>query len=195
MAGGPREQNSVNVYAGTDTEQAIGTLAAEIAEELDIGGPVSALTARLAGILEAALGSNAFVPAFAGHESSVELWRDPQRGFVIQGSIHKPAHVTPAHDHAEAWAVYGMYRGQTGFRLYDRGEDAGPRLARLTLVDERIATPTTVIVVAPGQVHENWNPTNDFSWNIVVRPRPLSDVWRRSFDTATGTYRTMRRPG
>jgi hypothetical protein len=44
-----------------------------------------------------------------------------------------------------------MYRGQTGFRLYDRGEDDGPRLARLKMVDERIATPPMVIVATPAK--------------------------------------------
>ena len=174
---------------------AIESLAACIVAEVDIGGTVPALCARIAAILGDALTSDAFEPMFAGHDKSFVAWHDPVRGTIINASVHQPAHRTPAHDHAEAWAVYGAYRGRTAFRTFDRGDDIAPGIASLTLVDDRVIEPPDVTIIQPGQVHENYNAGRAVAWNLVVRTRPLDACWRRSFDLATGAYRTMRRTG
>ena len=172
---------------------ALAPLAQAVAAELDAGGPPDALCARLARALAVALRDEALAAVFAGRTRSFEAWRDPERSFVLHASVHAPGHRTPPHDHAEAWAVYGMYRGETAFRLFDRGDDRAPGIARLALQDERVAQPGEVAVVLPGQVHENWNPAGVEAWNVVIRPRPLGDVWRRGFDVETGAYRPLRR--
>ena len=174
---------------------ALDALIATVATELDAGGPIPAVCERLAHALTAALRSDDFVPLFSGRDASFVLYRDPDRGFIVNASVHQPRHRTPAHDHAEAWAVYGMYRGETAYRLFDRGDDAAPGVASLTLREDRVGASGDVSIVLPGQVHENWNPGDRVSWNIVLRPRPLAEVWRRSFDTETGRYRPMRRAG
>jgi predicted metal-dependent enzyme (double-stranded beta helix superfamily) len=171
-------------------------LATAVAAQLDAGGPIPALCERLRVVLADALRSEAFVALFTGRERSFEAYRDPHRGFVIHASVHKPGHRTPGHDHAEAWAVYGMYRGVTAYRLFDRGADRAPGLASLRLLEEeRAAPPGSVAVVLPGQVHENWNPGDELAWNLVLRPRPLAELWRRAFDVETGRYHPMRRAG
>lgn len=179
-----------------DTEfghRSFAPLAVEIAAQLDAGGPPAALCARLAATLARHLHDDAMAAGFAGRDRSFVGWRDPARSFILHCSVHAPGHRTPPHDHAEAWAVYGMYRGATASRLFDRGDDRATGIANLSLVEERVAQPGEVAVVMPGQVHENWNPGTDEAWNVVIRPRPLSDVWRRAFDLESGAYHPMRR--
>ncbi len=172
---------------------ALAPHAAAITAQLDIGGAPAPLCARLATVLQEALRDDTLAEVFSERERSFEAWRDPQRGFVLHASIHRPGHRTPAHDHAEAWAVYGMYRGQTAYRLFDRGEDRAPGIATLTLREERITEPPEIAIVLPGQVHENWNPSDAPAWNLVIRPRPLSELWRRAYQLENGAYHPMRR--
>ena len=86
-----------------------------------------------------------------------------------------------------------MYRGHTAYRLFERGDDAAPGVATLSLLEERIAEPPEIAIVLPGQVHENWNPSDKPAWNLVIRPRPLAELWRRTYDIESGTYHPMRR--
>ncbi|MBA2577163.1 MAG: hypothetical protein H0V05_11080 [Euzebyaceae bacterium] len=44
-------------------------------------------------------------------------------------------------------------------------------------------------MVQPGEVHRIFNPAEHMTYNIVVRPRPLCEVWRRRFDHESGEYR------
>ena len=176
------------------TAPALEALTSAVAAELDVGGPIAALCERLARILRVTLLSDGLVPLFAGRERSFVLYQDPHRGFIVNASVHAPGHRTPGHDHAEAWAIYGMYRGRTAYRLFDRDVDLSPGVASLRLVEERVAEPPAVAIVLPGQVHENWNPDAEgTSWNIVLRPRPLGELWRRAFDCETGRYHPTRR--
>lgn len=173
---------------------AIEGLGARIVREVDAGGAIPALCERIAAIVREELATDAFNDLFAGRDRSFVAWHDRQRGTIINASVHQPGHRTPAHDHAEAWAVYGAYRGPTAFTTFDRGPDTAPGIASLVLIDERVLEPPSVAIVLPGQVHANWNAGDDVVWNLVVRTRPLDDCWRRAYDTATGAYRTMRKP-
>lgn len=170
---------------------ALTALAAAIAAELDIGGTPAVVCDRLAPILSRALATDDLAPLFVGRDKSYEAYRDPKRGFLLHASVHAPQHLTRAHDHAESWAVYGMYRGKTAYRLYERGLDAAPGLATLGLLREAVAERGEVAIVLPGQVHENWNPSDEVSWNLVIRPRPLRELWRRTYDPTSGAYRPL----
>ena len=173
---------------------AIESLGASIAIEVDAGSAIPGLCSRIATLLETALASARFDELFAAHDRSFVAWQDPLRGTIINASVHRPGHRTPAHDHAEAWAVYGAYRGRTAFHTFDRGADVGPGVATLIAADERVLEPPSVAIVLPGQVHENWNAGEAPAWNLVVRTRPLDACWRRAFDITSGSYWTMRRP-
>lgn len=143
--------------------------------------------------MDAAIRNGLLDPVFAGQSGSFNAYRDPDRGFVIDGSIHQPGYAGRAHDHGESWAVYCTVRGATGYRLYDRGEDSADGVASLVLRTDDPGVAPHVAVVLPGQAHENRNPGTEPSWNLVIRPRPNRDVWRRVYDPATGRYHPMRR--
>jgi len=157
---------------------------------LDVGGTHDEVSARLAELLERCLRGGAGIEAiFAGREQSFLAHRDERRQFVLQASILPPGHHTPAHDHGESWAVYGCYRGETTYRRFRRAEEPEPGRTRLEVVRDEVVAPGHVDVVPAGQVHEVDNPSATTpTWNLVIRPRPLAQVWRRGYDVGTGAY-------
>jgi predicted metal-dependent enzyme (double-stranded beta helix superfamily) len=128
---------------------------------------------------------------FAGRERSFLAHRDELRHFVLQASVLPPGHHTRAHDHGESWAVYGCFRGQTRYRRFLRAEEPAPGRTRLEVVRDEVVTPGSVDVVPAGQVHEVVNPGDSATWNVVIRPRPLAQVWRRAYDVGAGTYEPL----
>ena len=157
-----------------------------MAVEIAVGGPIDRLCARLAPVLTEALMDGGIDAVFAGASKSFVAHRE--HGFLLHASVHAPEHHTRAHDHAEAWAVYGIAGGQTAYRLYVRGIDRAPGVATLALVREHVATRGETAIVLPGQVHENWNPGETLAWNLVIRPRPLGDLARRRYIPESGVY-------
>lgn len=163
-------------------------LVEEVAGVLDTGGDLDVVTAGIVAALAGALQRDDLVPLFAGRDRSFEAFVDRRRHFVVHCSVHAPGHVTEAHDHGEAWAVYGVVRGRSRYRRFRRGGDLRAGLATLVEArDEEIVRGQTD-VVAPGQVHLVANETTEPAWNVVVRPRPLAQVWRRRFDLSSGAY-------
>jgi len=85
---------------------------------------------------------------------SRELYRDPERGFIQMGHIHKQGHGNKPHDHGPCWVVYGSYQGVTEITTYKRTDD-GSREGLAKLERERLdrLTPGVVIPYLPGEIH------------------------------------------
>jgi len=163
-------------------------LTAAVADVLDIGGDVDVVTSRIAAVMTEALQGEDLLPLFVGRQKSFAAFADPQRHFIVHCSVHRPGHLTEAHDHGEAWAVYGVVRGRSRYRRYRRDEDVAR--GRAGLVGERDAEllPGQTDIVQPGHVHLIANETVEPVWNLVVRPRPIEEIWRRRYDLSSGTY-------
>jgi predicted metal-dependent enzyme (double-stranded beta helix superfamily) len=155
---------------------------------LDVGGTHETVTARLAGLLERCLAGAGLEALFAGAGRSFLAHHDERRQFVLQASVLPPGHHTPAHDHGESWAVYGCFRGVTRYRRFVRTGEPEPGRTGLEVVRDELVAPGAVDVVPAGQVHEVVNPGDSVTWNLVIRPRPLAQVWRRAYDVETGAY-------
>jgi predicted metal-dependent enzyme (double-stranded beta helix superfamily) len=166
----------------------LARLVEAVSDVLDTGGDLHVVTAGIVAAMTGALQREELVPLFAGRDRSFEAFADPRRHFVVHCSVHAPGHLTEAHDHGEAWAVYGVVRGRSRYRRFRRGGDL--RAGWATLLDERDEeiVPGQTDVVAPGQVHLVANESTEPAWNVVVRPRPLAEVWRRRFDLSSGAY-------
>lgn len=168
--------------------EGLNRLTEAVAAVLDTGGEVDVVTARVASAMAEELQRADLLPLFEGRQKSFAAYVDPLRHFIVHCSVHRPGHLTEAHDHGEAWAVYGVLRGRSRYRRFRRDDDVAPGTA--TLVCERDAelVPGQTDVVRPGHVHLIGNETDEPAWNVVVRPRPIEEVWRRRYDLGSGAY-------
>lgn len=91
------------------------------------------VTARVAGVIGEVLRDADLLPLFAGRQKSFVAFADRRRQFVVHCSVHRPGHLTEAHDHGEAWAVHGVVRGRSRDRRYRRVDDVAPSRAALVL--------------------------------------------------------------
>jgi predicted metal-dependent enzyme (double-stranded beta helix superfamily) len=166
----------------------LSTLVEAVPDVLDAGGSVDVVTGRIASELSQVIAGPGLEELFAGKQKSYTAFVDPQRHFIVHCSVHHPGHLTEAHDHGEAWAVYGVVRGVSRYRRFSRQPDTAPNTAALDCVRDEELTPGQIDVVSPGEVHLIGNETDEMALNVVVRPRPIEDVWRRRFDLSTGAY-------
>lgn len=174
--------------AAADGDGGLRRLTGAVAEILDVGGDIDLVTSRLAGAMSEALHREDLLPLFAGREKSFAAYVDPQRHFIVHCSVHRPGHLTEAHDHGEAWAVYGVVRGHSRYRRFRRDDDVAPGRAALVCERDAVLVPGQTDVVRPGHVHLIGNETAEPAWNVVVRPRPIEEVWRRRYDLHSGAY-------
>lgn len=163
-------------------------LSAMVESVLDRGGGLEMVTSGLVAALSAATTDGDLSTLFQERKSSYTAYADPARHFIVHCSVHAPGHITEAHDHGEAWAVYGVVRGRSRYRKFDRGSDPEPGRALLSCTRDDELEPGQTDVVLPGQVHLVANETTAPAWNLVLRPRPISQVWRRRFELESGEY-------
>jgi len=166
----------------------LSTLVEAVSDVLDTGGTLDVVTGRIAAELRQVIAGPGLDELFAGKQKSYTAFADPRRHFIVHCSVHHPGHRTEAHDHGECWAVYGAVRGVTRYRRFARQPDAAPSIAALECVRDEELTPGQIDVVSPGEVHLLGNETDEMALNVVVRPRPVEEVWRRRFDLSTGAF-------
>jgi predicted metal-dependent enzyme (double-stranded beta helix superfamily) len=159
-----------------------------VAAVLDAGGDGEVVVARIAAAMADELQRPDLLPLFAGRRKSFAAHVDPLRHFIVHCSVHRPGHLTEAHDHGEAWAVYGVLRGRSRYRRFRRADDVAPGTASLVCERDEELVPGQIDVVRPGDVHLIGNETDEPAWNVVVRPRPIEQVWRRRYDLDSGAY-------
>ena len=166
----------------------LSMLVEAVSDVLDAGGSLDVVTGRIATELGQVIAGPGLEELFAGRQKSYTAFADPQRHFIVRCSVHHPGHLTEAHDHGEAWAVYGVVRGMSRYRRFSRQPDAAPNTAALACVRDEELAPGQTDVVPPGEVHLIGNETDEMALNVVVRPRPIEEVWRRRFNLSTGAY-------
>ncbi|HEX3792562.1 MAG TPA: hypothetical protein VHW44_32170 [Pseudonocardiaceae bacterium] len=172
----------------TITHPAVARLLTELAA-LPAGDPTDQLEPARTAVL-AALADPAISQLYQGRTASFLIAGEPG-GLAVHASVHRPGHLTPPHDHGPAWAVYGVVVGPTSFTRWDRLADPEPGRAALGPPDQLELTAGSAEVVLPGQVHTVANRTADWTWNLVVRSRLLSEITRSVFDLDTGAYRVL----
>lgn len=93
---------------------------------------------------------------------AMELYRDPDYGFIQMGHVQPQGHANPPHDHGPCWVVYGAYSGLTEIVLYRRaqGQDKSSRTV-LEKKEVHWLSPGAVYPYFPGDIH-----------SVVVRKGP-----------------------
>ena len=89
------------------------------------------------------------------------LYVDPDYHFAINAVVRVPGRVGSAHDHANAWVLYGILDGSERLERYDRLDDGSePGHAELRLSSVTIGTQGKVDLVPPRAIHaEQGGPT------------------------------------
>ena len=85
--------------------------------------------------------------------ASRELYRDPERGFVLLAHTESAGLYRPPHDHGRSWVIYAVQQGEVEMTTYGRFEDADGHV-RLVKRDTTLVTPGQVQVYLPGDIHD-----------------------------------------
>lgn len=129
---------------------------------------------------------------------SWKLWVDPDHLFAVHVSHHPPRHRRGPHDHGElGWAVYGVFSGEICQQLYERLDDGSERgrakLRALPLIRQRAGDATLIPV---GGIHAPISDSDTVeSWNVVIRSRDLSTIYRNRYDVEKGLVVRVRQSG
>ncbi len=116
-----------------------------------------------------------------------ELHRDPDRGFILMGHIHRGGHQTAPHDHGPCWVVYGVGRGEIEIPTYRRTDDG--RIHGKATLEERERTrltPGVVKAYLAGDIHATRaiDPTASLVFRFLSAD--LNQVERYRYDLQAG---------
>jgi hypothetical protein len=84
---------------------------------------------------------------------TVELYRDPGRGFLLLAHTEPTALFRPPHDHGRSWVMYALQKGESEMRSYAQiKKDDGT--VKLVKRDTTLVTSGRVMVYLPGDIHD-----------------------------------------
>jgi predicted metal-dependent enzyme (double-stranded beta helix superfamily) len=127
-------------------------------------------------------------PSTEGYKNLL-LYVDPQHHFAVNAVVRAPGRTGSAHDHADAWVLYGVLDGSESLERYERIDDgthAG--YAELRLVSATTGTQGQVDLVPPHAIHaEQGGPTRSVA--IIVRSQRLGEgtILQRAYDPKAKT--------
>src|SRR5258705_4883305 len=82
------------------------------------------------------------------------LYVDPDHGFAVNAVVRVPGRTGKAHDHGDAWVLYGVLDGSESLERYDRIDDGSrPGHAEVRLSSVTTGTQGKVDLVAPHAIH------------------------------------------
>jgi hypothetical protein len=84
---------------------------------------------------------------------TVELYRDPTRGFLLLAHTEPTSLYRPPHDHGRSWVMYALQKGESEMRSYAqiKKDDGTTKLVRR---DTTLVSPGRVMVYLPGDIHD-----------------------------------------
>jgi len=82
-----------------------------------------------------------------------ELYRDPDRGFVLLAHTETAGLFRPPHDHGRAWVIYALQAGEIEMRTYGRVQDTDGSV-RLVQRDSTSMRPGQALAYLPGDIHD-----------------------------------------
>lgn len=85
--------------------------------------------------------------------ASVELYRDPEHGFILLNHTESAGLYRPPHDHGRSWVIYAVQSGEMEMRTYARVDDPATGV-RLVQRDSTTVRAGEVQVYLPGDIHD-----------------------------------------
>lgn len=139
---------------------------------------------RVRGLLERALGDDAFVTAHLGPEADEArniLYEDPDLGFCIVAHIYKGPRSSQPHDHGPSWAIYGQAKGvteMTDWRLVEAPR--GDRPGKVEAVRTYTLEPGQAKVYNVGDLH---SPMRESETRLIrIEGQNLTKIDRDKFE-------------
>jgi len=172
------------VVAGYSIEEFIQDVRAVVCKQLPSDRTLASITPSFARLLKNSAFLQQKLAAMEGFGDEVQLYADPDYGFVIlaRGVSRGQSHAGSPHDHGSLWALYGIYEGTAQFQRYEvhPGSKEGP-FPGLRLVSQKAARAGDYDAIEPGDMHLPIFPPEGGSVIIVVYKDDLESVVRRGY--------------
>ena len=84
-----------------------------------------------------------------------EIYRDPERGFIVYAHIPEKGRTSPPHDHGASWAIYGQTKKFTDMTEYRRLDDGlQDDYAKIEASKQYRLIPGMVGKFGPHEIHQ-----------------------------------------
>jgi predicted metal-dependent enzyme (double-stranded beta helix superfamily) len=108
-------------------------------------------------------------------------------GFIVNAVVRVPNRKGNAHDHSQAWVLYGLLEGHEYLERYDRLDDGSkPGFATIKLSSVTEGGPGSVDIVPPFSIHAEQGGTERSVAVIVRSERLVGRHLQNGYDLATG---------
>ena len=84
---------------------------------------------------------------------TVELYRDPTRGFLLLAHTEPTSLYRPPHNHGRSWVMYALQKGESEMRSYAQIKKDGGT-GKLVRRDTTLLASGRVMVYLPGDIHD-----------------------------------------
>lgn len=117
------------------------------------------------------------------------FYTDPDYGFVINGVVREPGRTGGAHDHADAWVLYGLLDGTETLERFDLVEDRrGQGYAKIKLASAKAGQAGKADLVGPYAIHAEQG-SDIRSVAVILRSRiPVGEVLQGRYNRDTNDY-------
>jgi predicted metal-dependent enzyme (double-stranded beta helix superfamily) len=117
------------------------------------------------------------------------FYTDPDYGFVINGVVREPGRSGSAHDHADAWVLYGLLDGVETLERFDLTEDRRKEgYAKIALSSANQGKAGKADLVGPYDIHAEQG-SDIRSVAVILRSRILvGKVLQGRYDRDTNKY-------
>ena len=127
-------------------------------------------------------------------DGMVEIFRDPEMGFVVLAYNMDAPRVSPPHDHGRSWAAYGQVAAHTDMTVWQRGGDAREAgHAKLTVAKQYRLKPGQAGLYQPGDIHSIDYPAG--ARFVRITGTDMAAETRQIFDPDSDSVRVVEHVG
>jgi predicted metal-dependent enzyme (double-stranded beta helix superfamily) len=121
------------------------------------------------------------------HENLL-FYEDPDYGFVVNGLIKDPNHMTRIHDHAHIWVLYGVLTGSEEILNFERTDDRSiADHAEIREAGRSAVAPGAMDIVQPYAIHAEKSGAQG-SVAVIMRSEKPGGFNQGRYDPSTGRY-------
>ena len=123
-------------------------------------------------------------------DGMVEIFRDPEMGFVVLAYNMDTPRVSPPHDHGRSWAAYGQVAAHTDMTVWQLGDDSH---AKLKVTKQYRLNPGQAGLYQPGDIHSIDYPAG--ARFVRITGTDMAAETRQIFDPDSDSVRVVEHVG